>query len=70
MRAVVPLPEIHNDDVEARLHEVAATAERMWSALGVTVRSLFHGDPDLRPDLESVLALLGWSPQQMDEWLF
>lgn len=67
---VVPLPEIQNDNAEARLREVVATAEKMHGALGVAVGTLFRGDPDLRFDLETVLSLLGRSPQKMKDWLF
>lgn len=68
--AKAPLHEIQDDDVEARLWEVAATAERMHGALGVAVCMLFHGDPRLQPDLETVLTLLGQSAEQMEDWLY
>lgn len=66
----MPFPEIQNDDVEARLQDVADTEERMCGTLGLAVGNLFRRDPDLRPDLDSVFTLLGRSPWQMDDWLF
>lgn len=37
-------------------------AEKMRGALGVAIGTMFRGDPDLRSDLGTVLALLGRSP--------
>lgn len=68
--AAVSFPEIQNDDVDARLQEVAATAERMCGALGLAVGMLFHGDPRLCPNLETVLTLLGQSMDQLDDWCY
>jgi hypothetical protein len=55
----VLLPEIQVEDTEDRLREVVAMVERMMTTLGFTVGTLFHDDPQLKPDLEIVLQLLG-----------
>ena len=65
-----PLPEIQNDDAEARLQEVAAVAEKMKVALGVAMGTLFREDPRLSADIETVLSLLGKSPEQLEDWIY
>jgi hypothetical protein len=67
--SIAPLPEIQDDDAEARLWDVAAVAEMMWSALGVAVGTPFYGDPRLQTDIETVLTLLGQCTDQLEDWI-
>lgn len=65
-----PLPEIQNDDVEARLQEVSAVTEKMKTTLGVAVGTLFCDDPRLMSEINTILDLLGRSPGQLEDWIY
>lgn len=64
-----PLPEIQNEDAEARLQEVAMVTEKMRTALGVAIGTLYHDDPRLKSDIEIVIDQLRKSPDQLEDWI-